>query len=232
MITSENEYLQHIVNSYNPPNILIRIPAYEPIYDIDLNTRTVSSPTFLGVEADHEAEILFFLMDRYYDNVDLSECIGVIQFKNAKNEEYMYVIPAYDINSYPNKILMAWNIQSPITKYSGTVYYAFKFFKMDKTSGELLYEINTMTAKSKVLTGWAKTGAKHDYRAYTAEYILSDPGIEPVLNEDGNPVGVDPTQPISEDNPPAYRVTGYGIWSKILDVYEANKNFAVYWTDV
>lgn len=224
MITSENEYLQTIVNSYNPPNILIRIPAEEPIYSINLDNRVVAAPEFLGVEADHEAEILYFLMDRYYDNIDLSECIGVISFKNAKNEEYMYVIPAYDIKSYPGKILMAWNIQSPVTKYSGIISFAFKFFKMDKASGELLYELNTMAAKSRVLTGWARTGAKHDYRNYTVDRILSEPGIEPILDASGNPV-------LDDDGNPTFEVTGYGIWSKIQALYEANQTFAVYWHD-
>jgi hypothetical protein len=113
MITGEAEYLEYlarIANSYNPPNILIRIPVDEPVYEINLNTRVVSAPKFLGVEADHDAEIIYFIMDRYYDNLDLSNCIGVVQFKNAHSEEYMYVIPAYDIHSVPNKMIFGWNI--------------------------------------------------------------------------------------------------------------------------
>ena len=39
----------------------------------------------------------------------------------AKNEEYIYVIPAYDIISSPGKIIFGWNIQSPVTKYGGVV---------------------------------------------------------------------------------------------------------------
>jgi len=48
-------------------------------------------------------------------------CIGLVQFKNSKQEEYFYVIPYYDVDSIPGKIVFAWNIQSPVTKYSGTV---------------------------------------------------------------------------------------------------------------
>jgi len=38
----------------------MRIPADEPIYNINLNTRVIDPPKFLGVEADHEAEAIFF----------------------------------------------------------------------------------------------------------------------------------------------------------------------------
>jgi len=109
-------------------------------------------------------------VDRFYDNVDLSQCIGAIQFRNAKNEEYIYIIPAYDIVSSPNKIIFAWDIQSPVTKYGGIVQFALKFFKIDKTSGELLYELNTLVCKSKVLVGWAsKNGVNHNYNQFTVD---------------------------------------------------------------
>ena len=181
MITGSAEYKQYlanIANSYDPPNILIRIPVNEPIYQIDLNTRTVEVPKFLGVEADHDAEVIFFMMDRYYDNVDLADCIGVVQFKNARSEEYMYVIPAYDVKTIPNKMIFGWNIQSPVTKYGGNVQFSFKFFKVDKTSGELLYELNTLVVRTRVLSGWAnKDGLNHNYLTYPIEYIISDNDI-------------------------------------------------------
>jgi len=72
------EYLASLAQSYSPPNILIRIPANEPVYKIDLDTRNIESPKIIGVEADHRAESLFFIMDRYFNNMDLSTCIGAI----------------------------------------------------------------------------------------------------------------------------------------------------------
>ena len=177
MITGSQEYLEYLA-SYNPPTILARIPANEPVYTINLNTRAVTAPTYLGVESDHNAEYLFYEMDRYMDNFDLAQCVGVITFRNAKNEEYMQVIPAYDIQSAPGKIIFAWDIQSPITKYAGVVQFAFKFFKMDKASGELLYELNTLVAKSKVLVGWSsKNGTNHNYSTYPVEHIISNNDI-------------------------------------------------------
>ena len=210
------EYLKQLSDSYNPPNILIRIPADEHIYNIDWKNRSVEAPNFLGVEADHESEIIFFEMNRYYDNMDLSTCIGMIQFKNAKHEEYLYIIPAYDTLSSPGKIIFGWNIQSPVTKYGGTVQFSFKFFKIDKTSGELLYELNTLVAKTKVLIGWANTnGANHKYNQYTVDQVLTEPNME--MDENGN-ITIKP---------------GFNIWAKIQEIYDLNnKKISLNWIDV
>ena len=202
------EYLRQLAVSYNPPNVLIRVPANEPVYTVDLDSRVIEPPKNLGVEADHEAELIYFIMDRYYDNIDLSECIGAVQFKNAKNEEYMYIIPVYDTMSVPGKLIFAWNIQSPVTKYGGAVQFSFKFFKIDKASGELLYELNTLVCKTKVLVGWAnKNGANHNYNQFTVDQILTD-----TTDENGNTVK--------------------GIWSKIQEIYDANKTYSLHWIDV
>ena len=202
------EYLRQLAVSYNPPNVLIRVPANEPVYTVDLDSRVIEPPKNLGVEADHEAELIYFIMDRYYDNIDLSECIGAVQFKNAKNEEYMYIIPVYDTVSVPGKLIFAWNIQSPVTKYGGAVQFSFKFFKIDKASGELLYELNTLVCKTKVLVGWAnKNGANHSYNQFTVDQILTD-----TTDENGNIVK--------------------GIWSKIQEIYDANKTYSLHWIDV
>jgi len=75
MITGSQEYkayLATLANSYNPPNILLRIPVNEKVYDVDLDSRIITPPKFLGVESDHEAELVYFKMDRYYDNIDLA----------------------------------------------------------------------------------------------------------------------------------------------------------------
>ena len=178
MITGSEEYLRFLKNiqdGYNPPDIRIRIPQDEPVYSVDLNTRKIDTPAFLSVEADHSAEIIFFSIDRYYQSMDLSQMVGMIQFRDAKNNEYYYIIPYYDTASVDQKIIFPWNIQSPVTKYSGTISFSIKFFKVEPTSGKLLYEINTLVAKSRVLVGWANVnGMQHQYNAINAEYIFGD----------------------------------------------------------
>ena len=55
----------------------------QPIYNIDLDTRTVDAPDILSVQFDHNAEIVYFRCPRYYDNMDLATTVCLIQYKNA-----------------------------------------------------------------------------------------------------------------------------------------------------
>ena len=179
MITGSQEYEQFLANiAEGAPSVLtMRLPTTEPIYEIDWNSRKVSAPPFIGVEGDHEAEIIYFQMDRYYDAIDLAEAIGMITFKNAKNEEYYYLIPTYDIYSIEDKIIFPWVIQAPVALYGGTVQFAIKFFKVDKTSNpkKLVYELNTIVARTKVLVGWANyNNMSHTYHTLNPESILLD----------------------------------------------------------
>jgi len=90
MITNSEEYELFLSNiADTAPSVLkMRIPVNETIYEIDWNTRKITAPPFIGVEGDHQAEYIFFRMDRFYDIIDLAETIGLIIFKNSKNEEY------------------------------------------------------------------------------------------------------------------------------------------------
>ena len=186
MVTGSEEYKQFLAslaNSSDPPHIRIRIPKDEPVYKIDWDKRTIETPEFVGVEADHEAELIYFEMDRYFDQVDLASCIGFVQFKNAKNEEYFYVIPFYDTESKRNKIIFAWDIQAPATKYGGYLQFSFKFFKVNPANGELIYELNTMVARTRVLVGWAnKAGADHSYSTLDPSQLLIDNELVVAIN--------------------------------------------------
>ena len=177
MITSSQEYQEFLaeVAETAPLALKMRIPTYEPVYEIDLNTRKITPPPFIGVEGDHEAEFVFFQVDRYYDNIDLSNSIGIVVFQNANKEEYYQVIPYYDIYSIDGKIIFPWVIQAPAALYGGTVSFSVKFFKIDPTSKEIIYELNTLIAKTKVLVGWAKqSGNYHTYNTLSPESIIID----------------------------------------------------------
>ena len=58
--------------------ILIQMSGRETIYDINLDTRIIDSPKFIGVEKDHAAETIYFKVDRYYDYMDLANTICII----------------------------------------------------------------------------------------------------------------------------------------------------------
>lgn len=191
MITNSEEYLDFLTKIDNgTPTYELRIPSDEPIYEVDLNTRIINAPKFLSVETDHDAELIYFSIDRYFENVDLLTCAGLVLFKNAKNEEYAYLIPAYDVVTEPGKIIFGWNIQGAVTKYSGNVQFAFKFFKLNEKFDEesnsfksvLEFDLNTLIAQSKILSGWASISKSDPSDLYVPEVIIDNNVLESIAD--------------------------------------------------
>lgn len=142
----------------------------EPIYYVDLDKRHIEAPQFLSVEYDHNSETIYFCVDRFFDNIDLSTMFCVIQYTNANPNNFkngfIYAVPYFDITTMAaeNKMLFQWVIEGPATAYSGVVTFSIKFYKMssvtidhvDGTSTKKKvydYVLNTQSASSKVLHG-------------------------------------------------------------------------------
>ncbi len=95
MIVSPKEY-SDLLYRLNDPNLfanMIQIPDDERIYEINLNTREIEAPEFLSVSSEHNAEIIWFKMDRFFDNIDLYNATCWIQFINANGEELFCAAP-------------------------------------------------------------------------------------------------------------------------------------------
>lgn len=172
MITARDDYLDLLyrVQDPNRQDKIIKLPADEPIYEVDLDTRKINAPKFLSVEYDHNAETIYFRVDRFYDNVDLSTMFCVIQYQNANPNQakggYIYAVPYFDITTEAanNKMLFQWAIEGPATAYSGKVTFSIKFYKIssitiDSADGHSTklkvydYVLNTQSATSEVLYG-------------------------------------------------------------------------------
>lgn len=170
MITTSQEYLQnlYILQDQNFPKLVASdIPASEAKLLIDLNTRTVSAPEFLSVQKDHNAETLYFMVDRYFDNVDLATMSCIVQYENANKEKtqrgYIYAVPQYFLIAPEGeqKLIFPWVIEGPATAFSGTVTFSVRFYRIrgeyhedpDQSTLEYEYLLNTLSAKSKVLEG-------------------------------------------------------------------------------
>lgn len=159
MKTSQKEYnellyvLQDPNNHFNTPETYYRIPADEPIYNIDLNTRSVEAPEFLSVLSDHNAEVVWFKVNRFYDDVDLFGATCWIQYKNALGEEFVSVtLPKVIKESSHDVLYIPWPICGPATKASGNVTFSFQFFKISE-SKKVSFSIHTKPATSKILFG-------------------------------------------------------------------------------
>lgn len=181
MISTSQEYLKHlhIIQDENFPQLLATdIPVDEPKLFIDLNTRTVSAPEFLSVEKDHNAETLYFMVDRYFDNVDLSTMSCIVQYRNAsvdnKKNGYIYAVPQYYLIAPEGeqKLIFPWVIEGPATAYSGTVTFSVKFYRIsgewnenpDESTLAYDYVLNTQSAKSRVLTGMNVLETSQNYK--------------------------------------------------------------------
>jgi len=221
MITSAYEYLSHIqeIQNINLRKERLSIPESEPIYAIDLNTRTIETPTFLSVETDHTAETVFFKVDRYFDTVDLADSTCIIQYINAKGKSYIYAVPIYDTQTLAadGKMLIPWVIQGPATASAGAIKYAIRFYKIKKTTEtiqdgdgvinteepkyEFEYIINTIPSTSRILSGLGDKG-----------YQIAEAAFEEELDKK--------------------TVTGLEEILSRLTILENSDGFNIYWTDL
>lgn len=170
MITTPQEYYQHLhqIQSNNSPSIAL-IPNREKIYNIDLSSRTIESPRFIGVEKDQAAETIYFLVDRYHDHSDLMNTTCIIHYINANGQARTYAVPFYDVNTYSdqNKMLIPWNVGAGATIAPGKIEYSIRFYRINSTL-EFEYNLTTLPATSEVLQGMPET--EED-----ATHVLTDP---------------------------------------------------------
>ena len=195
MITARDDYLDLLYRKQDPnrQDKIIQLPADEPIYTVDLNTRKIDAPKFLSVEYDHNAETIYFEVDRFFDNIDLSTMFCVIQYQNANPDKarggYIYPVPYFDITTKAedNKMLFQWAIEGPATAYSGKVTFSIKFYKIssvtiDSADGHSTqlkvydYVLNTQPSTSEVLHGL-------DIMATSENYYFEASEVERIYQE-------------------------------------------------
>lgn len=156
MITNAQDYEETLweLQQNAPTRRAILLPKDEKIYDIDLNTRTISVPKFLSVAKDHEAETVYFKFDRYYDYMDLTTKTCVIQYTNANGDNFIYPVPFYDAETfmYQDKVIIPWCIQGKATEKAGKVKFAVKWYSVDQNK-KVTYTLNTLKAEAEVLAG-------------------------------------------------------------------------------
>ena len=159
MITDPSEFRQKLQEIQNSANVTFtHLPSNEPRFIIDANSREINIPfefSFLGVIGDHKAETIYFEIDRYFDDVDLSEHTCVIQFINKNPEtlkfnEGFYPVATMDVNSIDGKIIFGWNIMNDATQIAGDIHFSIRFYSID-SNNKFTYNFNTLTANSIIL---------------------------------------------------------------------------------
>lgn len=159
MITDPLEFRQRLQEIQNSVEVTYaHLPSNEPRFIIDANSRKINIPfefSFLGVIGDHKAETIYFEIDRYFDDVDLSEHTCIVQFinknpKTLKCNEGLYPVTTMDINSIDGKIIFGWNIMNDATQIAGDIYFSIRFYSID-SNNKFTYNFNTLTANSIIL---------------------------------------------------------------------------------
>lgn len=157
MILSPEEYNSLHKQLYDPNGItnFIQIPKDELIYSIDLNARKINGPKTVGVIEEHNAEIVWFSVDRFYDDIDLFNSACFIQYKNALGEPFYFAtsLVHYCETEGKEKLLIPWIITNDITKKAGVIEYSFRFFattKKEENKKVFSYVLNTTPATAQV----------------------------------------------------------------------------------
>lgn len=158
MVTNPAEYAKLLwkIQDQNPPTTALLLPNTEKMIEVDLNTRIITPPEYLSVATDHRAETVFFVMDRFHDNVDLSEMNCIVEFVNADRKSGIYVVPFIDKETLylKDRIIVPWLIEGLATAKKGTISYSLKFFQVcEDNYSKFSYILNTQAAKSKILEG-------------------------------------------------------------------------------
>ena len=103
--------LSEISNAVSASSVVDKliVPSNKQLYTIDLETREVEAPEILSIQSEHYAETVYFLVDRYYDNMDLAQTNCVVQYAIGDNS-YVYAVPFCDISTYEDKIIIPWTV--------------------------------------------------------------------------------------------------------------------------
>lgn len=161
-----------------------RIPLDEGLFVINTNTRTIQSPTgnfVYAVKGDHMAETIYFIVDRYYDGMDLATSTAVIQSESGNNN-HLSGVTVYDVDSKPGYIIFGWPIDNVITEDAGTIRFAIRFYI---TSGSTLeYSLGTLpqtlTIQNTIFDNSIKSRKVENSKPYIKNYRMTGtPDITP-----------------------------------------------------
>ena len=163
MVTNPAEYAKLLwkIQDQNPPTTALLLPSSEKLIEVDLNTRLITAPEYLSVATDHRAETVFFVMDRFHDNVDLTTMNCVIEFvsadKNGRNQKSgLFAVPFIDKDTFSRRdqIIVPWLIEGLATVQAGTITYSLMFYQVSQNdNSKLSYVLNTQPARSAILEG-------------------------------------------------------------------------------
>lgn len=124
----------------------VLLPLDEDAFTINLNDRSITVPASFskcaGVQNDQLAETITFVVDRYFDYMDLNNTQIYVQWITPDGTHGATHVEMRDLESEADKIRFAWPLNSAITSKPGNVRFSVRFIRVDGTN--TVYSLNTL----------------------------------------------------------------------------------------
>lgn len=143
------------------PLVADLLPDNDQIFEVDLNSRTINVPQFLSVQYDHNAEVIYFKVPRYFEGVDLATTTCIIQYINAQGDAGIYCVPFYDLTHFDEDdngiqipmMLLPWSLGGLATVVPGTITFSIRFYVINGQTKKFTFNLNTQVTTGKILYG-------------------------------------------------------------------------------
>lgn len=175
------EWLTMLKNLQDAVTEVLNIPDVDGkrhYIDVDLSKREIKLPSsyyadFLDVQNDHLAAEIWFRMDRYFDDVDLSRTTCVIEYINAAGEGRICPILSIDTVTFNGQLCVCWQVGREATKQAGKIKFILHFYTLDTQDDKLVYSysLSTRPCEATILKSLDKTVALDKAYDYSAEVI-------------------------------------------------------------
>ena len=147
--------------------------------DVDLSKREIKLPSsfyadFLDVQNDHLAAEIWFRMDRYFEDVDLSKTTCVIEYINAAGEGRICPILSIDTTTFNGQLCVCWQVGREATKQAGKIKFVLHFYNIVQNSnGDFVYSysLSTRPCEATILKSLDKTVSLDKAYDYSAEIM-------------------------------------------------------------
>lgn len=234
------EYYGHIADLFETAAYqYIMVPVDEEPFKIDLNKREITVPASFSkcasVQTDLLAETIIFTTDRYFDYMDLATTEIYVQWITPGPEGIHGATRVEMIDrSQDNKLKFAWPLNDIITKVPGDVKFSVRFFRLDKNSSEVVYNLNTLENKITILPAMQPNGPSIVERPVSSNLFTkaiinsyySSEGIPepqtPGFNEPGSDITINPDKNellVEDDNKIINGVKVVGLKNNTITLY-------------
>ena len=177
-----NKWFDTLKNLQDTITEILNIPDVDGnrhYIDVDLSKREIKLPSsfyadFLDVQNDHLAAEIWFRMDRYFEDVDLSKTTCVIEYINAAGEGRICPILSIDTTTFNGQLCVCWQVGREATKQAGKIKVVLHFYNIVQNSnGDFVYSysLSTRPCEATILKSLDKTVSLDKAYDYSAEIM-------------------------------------------------------------